>query len=219
MRKFKISKLDTKKYIIIAIILVVIVSTFALSRYMSVIAGEAGTRIAEFEVNIFGTGSQDIPLDLDLKFFNTTKLYDDEYFDEVAVVRNIRVVNNSEVEVNLKATLGDEMTEGLLWYVADFNLTYDYIITIKSALINSGYTTFDEDTTYQDLKDALEIANEITLNALNDTLAIKNESNSSRYLTLIAWVEHSEYIDADVIDEIEVVPFILKAKQITPEEL
>ena len=137
MRKTKSSKLNTKTYIVIAIITLLAVSTFAISRYRTAFARNAGGKIADFEINILGEGTQSV--NLDVAFDNTTKLYDDEYFNETAVIRNVKVVNDSEVAVKLLTQITDSMSEGLLWYIADYasGNIYDYEVTVQSALISA----------------------------------------------------------------------------------
>ena len=213
-RKKKSSKLNTKKYLSIAIILVAMVSAFTLSRYESAIAGSVNAKVADFEISILGPGSTAVDLEIELD--NTTKLYDDENFDEVVVIRNIKVVNNSEVSVNLKAQIESQMSEGLLWYIADYGgIDFDFATAIQSKLIETGYTSFDEDVSYGDLKNALEYINSETIENLDVNLGMESSNNSQNFIIMI-WAEHIDNIDAEAIGELNIIPFKLNIKQIAP---
>ena len=75
-----------------------------------------------------------------------------------------------------------------------------------------GYS-FDENTTYSQLKTALETINSSLVNNLSLTLGM-DSANKHKSFTLIIWAEHNDQIDAEAIEGLSIVPFTINVEQL-----
>jgi len=210
-------KLPVIRYIIYLLLVTSIVTGVSLSRYITTLTGTDKARVAEFSYEITGPLEQEKEgvYESYVPIYATSKLTEADkcMFDDVAVVREVVVINNSEVAVHAGISNIYDMTtaKGIVWCIFDEDDSFDpdasttaIETAIKEKLTDSGYATVPSG--YNDLVNALINTNQKTIDAWNSKADIGFSPNNTRTLTAVFWAEH-DGIMANWVDDTDLNDF------------
>lgn len=199
------------RYMLYLLVATSIVSGVTLSRYTSSTSGSDTANVAKFEYSIDITDQNStgtLTFDsLSLNIYATSKLSDAEncMFDDVAVVRQITVTNQSEVAVSLELSMAGMDEDGIVWCVFDGSyadaVTGTIYGTIRTKLGGAAPSDFSA------LWSALAQANADTTAAWNNGANLG--VGESKTFTVVFWAEHEPardvggWYDKDVVSSSE----------------
>lgn len=184
-------KIPIIRYMLYLLVATSVISCVTLSRYVSSVSRVETARVAEFGYSVAITDpiSGSAFDSLGLSIFATSKLSEAEdcMFDEVAVVREITVTNESEVAVSAELSIDEIESNGIVWCIFDGSYkdvvgTDEIYKTIEKQL--AGVDTTDFNT----LKAALIQVNSNTIGTWNSDVNLG--IGESKTLTIVFWAEH-----------------------------
>lgn len=174
------------------------------ARYMSEQRKTEEAELAEYQVSVIDlhTGKD---VDWKIELPATTKLYEDSYFDQAAVVKRLKITNHSEQDLILTAEMLEKIYEGshgqedptaqardIFLYIADGDIgTSGFCNLVKNGLAAEGVTAESlgaDGSAMETVRTAITSHNTKVLQNWSGTL--KPGDANSKYLSVILWREN-----------------------------
>lgn len=208
MKADKLRRSGRRRADIILLILAVLVCIGLLgvsfARYRTKQKHMESAQLTDFQIKVTDLFTWEAP-DWVIELPATTRLYDDQNFDETVIVKRLMIQNEGSQTVDLKAELLEDVTEDYHGSVSSEQESEDILLYIAGSDVSSGF----QDVIQKAAEDAGEMLNaESTVVRLKSSFTEMNKNTLKdwsytmapgdiKYMTVMIWRENPAVNEVD----------------------